>query len=599
MKFTHRNTHTYSSWKVWIGLLALPFILASTCEDGAQEAPDDATPQDMHTQEDMNAMTDGGVPSDEMMSDMSEMPEEEDMFSLPLTYYKDIKPLMHSNCETCHRPGDIGPYPLETYENVKQHAQMALGSMRSGSMPPWSPDPECRHYKGERLMSAEDIATFAAWVEQGMEKGEESDWVLPEQEGGESMMPDLIGRQNGAYTPTPPPRTDDYQCYVIDLEFDEDTYVTGTTVVPGNRELVHHANLFLVNPTHAPLVNEIQDRDPDPGYECFGNAGINQTNLVGAWVPGAQPIFMPEDAAIIVQKGSKLVLQVHYNSQYTDPAPVESEVHLFTRPTPPSKQISAMPIANLTFEVPAGEKESVHKIKVRNSTDKPWKVIGTGPHLHLLASAVKVEVIRQNDEEPNVCLVDIPDWDFNWQQEYRFRDDEWVDVNPRDSIELTCVFDNSPENQPVIDGERQQPRAIDWGEKSSDEMCLNFLVVMQDYDPTKVNGPLCSEFKECRPDCDDPNSVGCIFNCAAQEQTCGECLLFGAQDCAGRYCSRQLGPAIPCLLTCAQGAQGGGDIASCLEMECPAEYAELSDCMTPYIEQGLCNQYVEECNVEF
>ena len=518
----------------------------------------------------------------------------------PLSYYADIKPIVHEHCEGCHRAGDIGPYELDDYASLTDHAAMALASIEAGSMPPWSPDPECRHYKGERLIADEQVATLRAWIAQGMPQGEEQDWVEPEIEGAMTREPDLIGRQNLPYTPTPPPATDDYQCYVIDLDFEQDTFVVGTTVLPGNRELVHHANLFLINPTNAPRLQEIQDRDPDPGYECFGDPGISQTNLVGAWVPGAQPIFMPPDSAIVIDQGSKLVLQVHYNTLYTDPEPVESEVHLFTTDAIPAREVSAMPIANLTFEVAPGEKQSVHTIKVRNSTQKDWRLIGTGPHLHLLASSVKVEVIRGGEEEgERECLVDIPDWDFNWQQEYRFLDDEWVDVRPGDSVELTCVFDNSPENQPIIDGVRQQPQPLDWGGKSSDEMCLNFLVRLQDYDPAFGNGPLCSEFKACRPDCEDPNDIGCIFNCGAVEQGCGECLLFGAQSCATRYCRAESSAALVCLLTCAQGAQGGGNIQDCMQMECPEEYEPLAACMLPYVEQGLCNQYVEQCNVEF
>lgn len=583
---------------LFLVLSCAPALMANTCssDEGALDDPVVMIEQEDFGGEHGGDMAMPGSSGEDMKQ---EVDQDETQPSEPLTYYEHVKPIMHRNCESCHRVGDVGPYPLDSYEELKAHVPMAMASIRAGSMPPWSPDPDCRHYKDERLITDEEVATLQRWIDDGMLEGDARDWTETAPDPRSNRSPDLVGHQNLPYVPTPPPFTDDYQCYVIDLEFAEDTYVTGTTVVPGNRELVHHANLFLVNPTNAPKLDELQDRDPDPGYECFGNAGINQTNLVGAWVPGAQPIFMPEDAAIVIDKGSKLVLQVHYNTLYADPQPVESEVHLFTQAAPPTREVSAMPIANLTFEVPPGEKESVHTIKVRNSTSSPWKIIGTGPHLHLLASAVKVEVLRRDEEQEDVCLVDIPDWDFNWQQEYRFLDDEWVDVAPGDSVQLTCVFDNSPENQPVINGEKQPPVKLDWGAKSSDEMCLNFLVVMQDYDPNKVNGPLCSEFKACRPECDDPNGIGCIFNCAAEEQSCGECLLFGAQDCASRYCRRELSPTIPCLLACAQGAQGGGNIEECLIEECPAEYEALSTCMTPYIEQGLCNQYVEECNVEF
>lgn len=356
---------------------------------------------------------------------------------------------------------------------------------------------------------------------------------------------------------------------MLDQAFDQDTFVTGTNVVPGNDQIVHHANLFLINESYVEQVEAIQAADPDAGYECFGDAGINQTAIIGAWVPGAQPIFTPEDAAIVIPEGARLVLQVHYNTLYTNPSPVDSSVELYTRGDPPARRARALPLANITFEVPAGVKESVHELVVRSSSDRDWEIIGTAPHLHLLAKSVSVEVLRKDDEEEDVCLIDIPEWDFNWQQEYRFRDDEWVRVRPGDRVKLTCVFDNSPENQPVVGGQRQTPQPVGWGGKTHDEMCLNFLVALEDYAPTVAQGPLCSEFKTCRDQCQDPFSVGCIFHCATVEYNCGECLLFGAQDCASTYCRSELRPTIPCLLTCAQGAQAGGDIDSCLRTECP------------------------------
>ena len=554
----------------------------------AGSPPDASMARDMATALDMRGMT--TPPSADMGADMTR--------AAPLTYWADIKPIIHRTCEGCHVAGGAGPYELNSYASLKDHIDIAMMSIQRGDMPPWSPDPECRHYQGERLISAQEVSALEQWIEQGMEEGQASDWEEPEGQGSALPAPDIISLQNGPYTPSAT-RTDDYHCFLMDVTFEQDTYITGTNVLPGNDQIVHHANLFLINPTNAPRVVELQDRDPDAGYSCFGDAGISQTSIVGAWVPGATPIFTPEDTAIVIPKGSRLVLQSHYNTLYTPPAPISSEVHLYTTSTPPSKRARALPLANLTFDVPAGEKESEHAITVTNSSSHDWVVIGTAPHLHLLASKVKVEVLRKDDELADECLVDIPDWDFNWQQEYRFRDDEWVSVRPGDKVRLTCTFDNSPENQPIVDGQRLPPEDVSWGGKTNDEMCLNFLVVLQDYDPAAASAPLCSPFKTCRSECEDPYSVACIFNCATIEQDCGECLIFGAQDCASRYCRSTLRPAIPCLLTCAQGAQAGGDLDACLTQECPQEYEELETCLRPYIEQGLCNQYTEECNVEF
>jgi hypothetical protein len=93
--------------------------------------------------------------------------------------------------------------------------------------------------------------------------------------------------------------------------------------------------------------------------------------------------------------------------------------------------------------------------------------------------------------------------------------------------------------------------------------------------------------------------LGCVLNCGTLDFDCGECLIFGAQRCANRYCKEELRASYTCLLTCAQGAQAGGDIDACLTENCPQERTELESCLRPRIEGGFCNGDVENCNIEF
>jgi hypothetical protein len=574
--------------KMWSGRLCagVALLWVVGCSDPApakQDAQEMGGAQDMASVADLGAGADLGVVED-MAPDQGQPP----------TYWASVKPIVHARCEGCHVAGGAGPYEMDSYASLKEHATLAINAIEGGRMPPWSPDPSCRHYKSERLMEPGELDVLKRWVADGMIEGSPADWTAPDAPE-QTRSPDLVGEVSAPYTPNDAV-SDDYRCFMMDLVFDADTYMTGIDVQPDNRQLVHHANLFLIPPAFASRVEALEAEDALGGYRCYGDAGISNTNLIGAWVPGSQAIFLPQDTAVVVPKGSRVVLQTHFNTLYAPTMPVAPEVHMYTTATPPSKRVRAMPVANLTFEVPAGEKESEQGITIRNASDKPWKVIGTAAHLHELATRVKVEVLRKTGETE--CLLDIPEWDFNWQQEYRFRDDEWVDVLPGERVSLTCVFDNSPENQPVVDGAPREPKAVRWGGKTSDEMCLNFLVVLEDYVPNPEPGPLCAEFKECRKDCDDPYGVGCIFNCGTEELTCGECLIFGAQACAGQFCRTSLRAATPCLLACAQGAQAGGDIDACLREDCPVERDALEMCIRPYIEQGLCNQYVDHCNVE-
>lgn len=515
----------------------------------------------------------------------------------PVTYHEHVRPLVEENCVGCHDSGGIGPFELDNYEGLSTYASLALMSIEAGTMPPWSPDPDCRDIEDARLLSAEEIQLFRDWIEDGKLEGEAADYVAPDVEVVELGPPDIAAKPSAPFEPTVM-GGDEYRCFLLDAQFEEDTFVTGIDVDPGNRGVVHHANMFLVNPTNAARVEALEAEDAQSGYRCFGDPGVATINLIGAWVPGVQPIQLPADTAVRIPAGSRIIMQTHFNTVYAEPEPVLSIFNLWTTDQVPSRVVRAMPFANLNFEVPAGEASSVHTEEFKNLSDKSWTVFGSAAHLHLLATKVKVEIVRADGGEE--CVLDIPKWDFDWQQAYFFEQDDWLEVHPGDKVRLTCEFDNSPENQPIIDGEQQAPQDLSWGGGTFDEMCLNFLVVAEEYDPSTVPmGELCEPFAMCRDECDDPYGVGCIFNCAAIELDCGECLLSGAQRCAQRYCPDELRASIPCLLNCAQGAQAGGDIDACLREKCPAERDDLEVCIRPRIEGGFCNADLDACNVEF
>lgn len=538
-------------------------------------------------------------PADEVGADAgAEVQTDADDAGAQVTYYQDIKPILDQRCAECHLPGGAGPYPLDTYEHAAQYANLALGAVEAGTMPPWTPTTECRHYADERIMPGEEKQKLRQWVEAGMPEGTPADEPDEGQQSGNDYgEPDIVAKTTGEYTPRAD-LTDDYHCFLLDATFDQETYMVGSTVMPDDDELVHHADIFVVNPYQVEQVEQLEAENGEPGYPCFGTPGFDSITLLGAWVPGAQPLFLPEDSAAIIPKGARLVLQTHFNTLYTDPRPVRPEFHMWTQQEQPRDRIWAMPFANLNFSVPPGESNSVHTLEFRNRSADTWHVLGAAAHMHLFGEHFRLDIER-DDDAGEECLLDIPEWDFDWQQVYRFRDGEMADVNPGDTVRLTCSFDNSPENQPVINGERQQPGQVTWGGKTTDEMCLGFLVVSEPYVPAEEGGGLCGQFKTCRDQCEDPYGIGCLFNCATEELTCGQCLLNTTQQCAFQYCAQETRAATPCILNCAQAAQTGGDVDACLVDNCPDERDALEACLRPQMEGGYCNPYLTECNVEF
>jgi hypothetical protein len=100
----------------------------------------------------------------------------------------------------------------------------------------------------------------------------------------------------------------------------------------------------------------------------------------------------------------------------------------------------------------------------------PGEIIGVTPHAHQLATTMKASLTRA--DATNACLADVT-WDFNWQLDYMF--DEPVPYTESDTFVASCTFDNTPERQPVINGVRQTPKAVSFGERSTDEMCEHYI----------------------------------------------------------------------------------------------------------------------------
>ncbi|MEZ4464489.1 MAG: hypothetical protein R3F43_08270 [bacterium] len=431
------------------------------------------------------------------------------------TFHADIKPLVNAQCVSCHHEGGAAPFALETAEQVAAMAPAALASIEAGRMPPWQPDPACRHYRRERILTAEQKATFKAWVEAGSPAGE------PTQAEEQAQVIDFVA--DISTSPAEPyvadtERPDDYRCFALDADFAEDTFLAGAQVVPGDKAVVHHVLVYLVPPEKLAALDALDAEDEGPGYTCYGGTGLGNTGPIVGWVPGMQPNFYEEGIARYGPAGSRMVMQIHYNTLAAAPAPDLTTVQFQTYDGPQPYVIDTKPQANLAIEIPAGDSQSEQVREFTNRGTEPLEVVGVAPHMHVLGQRIKVEVIRADGGEE--CLIDIPDWDFNWQQSYEFLDGERVVIAPGDKFRLTCLYDNSAANQPVVNGEQLEPRDVEWGEGTLDEMCLNFVTVVKAFE-----APTGNAFETCRASCAGDSAFGCVANCMAASPDSGECVL--------------------------------------------------------------------------
>ncbi len=436
----------------------------------------------------------------------------------PITYWHDVKPILDANCTTCHYEDGIA-LSLETYEMALDAAPILGDAVLTGYMPPWPPGGDTPHLMNSRALSPEDVTTLIRWALNPLE-GDPADYHAEDVTRNQPvpLRADLILEMPVEYIPNAS-RDDDYRCFLIDPQLDEDMFVTGFNVVPGNDSIVHHVLLFKVPASTRSQAAAREAEDEQPGWECFGgprvNAGSNVRGLgnaanignsVGAWAPGSSEMRFPAQTGDFLRSDDLIVMQVHYNlragilpdrtraifeltpatgdmfalqnlglvapveipcTQGATAANCDRDMALSTTTTEEPIRTRAMAdgllslcgytLADYAEQTAQAVSDCTRLVPVNGF------LMGAAGHMHERGTRITIE---KNVGAPDYeMLLDIPQWDFHWQGTYQYVTP--IPVFRGDEITITCYWDNS-------DGERY----IVWGEGTEDEMCLGGLTVL-------------------------------------------------------------------------------------------------------------------------
>jgi hypothetical protein len=398
-----------------------------------------------------------------------------------LTYHRDAKPILDEKCNGCHTPGAIAPFALEHYDDVVAHKQEVKVAVQSRIMPPWPPGQGCAEYQHDRSLSDDQVSTLVDWIDQGAVEGDPADdHSSPVQPAGLSRVDGTV-KMAVPYTPMQSP--DDYRCFLVDWPSSAATHLTGLTVRPGNRAIVHHVIAYVAPAADVPQYQMLDDADPGPGYTCFGGPALGKARpeWLGAWAPGAAGGDFPAGTGILVQPGSKLIVQVHYNTASNLAAPDQTSIDLKLDGSV-EKEAVLMPytsldwVLNKQMDIPAGNPDVVHSWDADASTlvalfsggvfanGKPFTIYDAALHMHTHGTTTRVDLLRASGATE--CLLDIAKWDFHWQGQYELVQPKIY--NPGDKLHLECHWDNS-----------QGTTDLNWGEGTGDEMCLAAIYITQ------------------------------------------------------------------------------------------------------------------------
>lgn len=380
------------------------------------------------------------------------------------TYSRDVARIIQGNCESCHREGGNAPFSLSTYRDVLARARMVKQMTSTRQMPPWKPAPECGEYDGARVLTEGEIATIAAWVDQGSVEGDPSH--LPPARsytpGWALGPPDLTLSEREMWTP--PSNEDTFRCFVMPEQFSEDTLISAIDFLPTARRLVHHAVAYVDTSGRS---SEIDRNDPGPGYDYMKHGlGFDPYAIIGIWLPNADPLTMPEGVVAKIPKGSRIVLQVHYHPYQGRTEADRLYAGLYFPKTTPRKLLRFLSFAQPDFVLPPNARDI--RVVGTHTLDEPIRVLTVGGHMHSIGRKIRIDATRPDGGYE--CLMKIDDWDPAWQGMYTFRRPPLL---PKGTVfGLEGVYDNTMENprQPNI-----PPREVRWGEPATEEMLIAYL----------------------------------------------------------------------------------------------------------------------------
>jgi hypothetical protein len=402
------------------------------------------------------------------------------------TFAKDVAPILYKNCTSCHRPGEIAPMSLLTYEEARPWAKSIRDEVNEGHMPPWHADAPKGTFHNERALTAEEKDTLTKWANGGSPKGDPKDMpAVPTYADGWALgKPDAVFEMLEPYK-LPADGTVEYEYFYIPTNFTEPKWVKSIEIRPGNREVVHHVLVYYratpdMQRTPVFRPNAELSRTPPPNrtgvrFNPPKREGLPPQRLLATYAPGTSFQIAPEGTAFRLEPGGILELQMHYTTK-GEAATDRTKVGLIYAKEPPPKELRPGQFINGSFTLPAGA-DNV-EVKAEAEFVQDATVWGIFPHTHLRGKKWEYKMILPDGSEK--AILSVPNYDFNWQTYYMFR--EPLQVPKGAKIISVAWYDNSTKNKsnpdPKVD--------VKWGEQTWEEMQYTGLLFTPSQAPTPI-----------------------------------------------------------------------------------------------------------------
>jgi hypothetical protein len=396
------------------------------------------------------------------------------------TFYRDVLPILQDRCQSCHRPSEIAPMPLLTYEQSRPFARAIANAAVKKTMPPWFADPGVGHFSNDPSLSAQQIATLQRWATSDAPAGNPSEappprrwttgWLIPQ--------PDEIIRMP---KPVAIPATGDvdYTYEIVPTNFTEDKWIQSAEIRPSSRENVHHAVVYIRPPKstwlkNAPVGVPFTGADMTDA-QSRSDAHFTTADILLVYAPGSSPDHWPANAAKFIPAGSDLVFQMHYMS-HGHRATDQTTIGLAFAKQPPSQRVLTLQLTNDRFVIPPGVPN--FRVEVHGSLPNDAVLLSFFPHMHLRGKRFEYNLLEPGRPPEPLLRVN---YDFYWQLSYTLAQPRPLKAGT--TLQAVARYDNSKSNPHNPDPNS----AVRWGDQTYDEMMVGFFDISVPATTDKTN----------------------------------------------------------------------------------------------------------------
>jgi len=429
------------------------------------------------------------------------------------TFNKDVAPILYKNCTNCHRPGEIAPMSLITFNDARPWAKSIGTQVAKGAMPPWHADPAHGEFLNDRRLTETEKSTIVAWVNGGAPEGNPSDLPAQPTYASEWLLgqPDAIFSMDEDY-PIPAQGTIAYQYFEVPTTFTEDKWIQAMEVRAGNPSVLHHVIVYSraplppqpASPPPPPAPSATPPARPAPVFVFAQGTAIpsGQTGgpplpadqrkpvgpndrpaprrmgpSVGGFAPGQFLRVYQEGTAMRLPAGATLILQSHYTAN-GKPTTDRTRIAVKFAKARPQTEVHFASLINGSLHIPAGASD--YRVDAEMTIGQDVTVWSMLPHTHV--RGIRWTYDATYPDGRTETILSVPKYDFNWQTDYVFK--QPLKLPKGTKVHATAWYDNSTANKSNPDPTKD----VWWGDQTWEEMMFTGLTFSIDQAPSTPTG---------------------------------------------------------------------------------------------------------------